>query len=130
MLLLLYLFKCCRISLYVTLFSSGYFCQKMFWIESVEISRNIADNRNFLLNLRTKLGLYHVLLTSSEQTPRKVNSTIVEMHYLPEVWKFDSENKIFWLRWIIFNGGKKVCVFCKTDTQYVGITVYRYRNNM
>ena len=52
------------------------------------------------------------------------------MQQLPEVGKFDCENEIFCLRWIIFNGRRKVCVFCKTDTDYVGITVYRYRNNM
>ena len=94
------------------------------------MSWNIGDNRNVFLKLRTKLGLYQVLLTSSEQTPKKVNLTIVEMQQLPEVGKFDSEDEIFSLRWIIFNGRRKICVFYKSDTDYVGITVYRYRNNM
>ena len=94
------------------------------------MSWNIGDNRNVFLKLRTKLGLYHVLLTSSEQTPKKVNLTIVEMQQLPEVGKFDSENEISCLRWIIFNGRRKICVFYKSDTDYVAITVYRYRNNM
>ena len=94
------------------------------------MSWNIGDNRNVFLKLRTKLGLYHVLLTSSEQTPKNVNLTIVVMQQLPEVGKFDSENEISCLRWIIFNGRRKVCVFCKTDTDYAGITVYRYRYNM
>ena len=76
------------------------------------------------------MGLYHVPLTSSEQTPKKVNLTIVEMQQLPEVGKFDSENEISCLRWIIFNGRRKICVFYKGDTDYVGITVYRYRKNM
>ena len=93
------------------------------------MSCNLGDNRNVFLKLRTKLWLYHVLLTSSEQTPKKVNLTIVEMQGLPEVGKFDSENEIC-LMWIIFNGRRKICVFYKTDTDYVGITVYRYRNNM
>ena len=65
---------------------------------------NIGDNRNVFLKLKTKLGLYHVRLTSSEQTPKKVNLTIVEMQQLPEVRKLDSENEISCLRWIIFNG--------------------------
>ena len=129
MLLLLSLIKCCWISLYVTLFISGYICRIIFSIESVEMSWNIGDNRNVFLKLRIKLGLYHVLLASSEQTPKKVSLTIVEMQQLPEVRKFDSENEISCLRWIIFNGRKKF-VFCKTDTDYVGITEYRYRNNM
>ena len=94
------------------------------------MSWNIGDNRNIFLKLRTKLGLYHVLLTSSKQTPKKVNLTIVEMQQLPEVRKFDSENEISCLRWIIFNGRRKICVFYKSDTDYVAITVYRYRNNM
>ena len=80
------------------------------------MSWNIGDNRNVFLKLRTKLGLYHVLLTSSEQTPKKVNLTIVEMQQLPGVGKFDSENEISCLRWIIFNGRRKICVFYKSDT--------------
>ena len=52
------------------------------------------------------------------------------MQQLPKVRKFDSENKISCLKWIIFNGRRKDCVFCKTGTDYVGITVYRYCNNM
>ena len=76
------------------------------------------------------MGRYHILSTLSEQTPKKVSLTIVEMQQLPKVGKFDSENEISCLRWIIFNGRRKVCLFCKTDTDYVGITVYRYRNNM
>ena len=94
------------------------------------MSWNIGDNRNVFLKLRTTLGLYHVLLTSSEQTPKKVNLTIVEIQQLPEVGKFDSENKISSLRWIILNGRRKLCVFYKSETDYAGITVYRYRNNM
>ena len=75
------------------------------------MSRIIGDNRKVFLKLRTKLGLYHVLLTSSEQTPKKVNLTIVEMQQLSEVGKFDSENEISCLRRIIFNGRQKICVF-------------------
>ena len=130
MLSILYLIKCCRISLYLTVFNSGYFCRINFWKESFEMSWIIGDNRNVFLNLITKLGLYHVLSTSSEQTHKKVSLTIVEMQQLPEVRKFDSENELSCLRWLIFNGNIKVCVFCKTNTDYVGITVYRYRYNM
>ena len=94
------------------------------------MSWNIGGNRNVFLKLRTKLGLYHVLLTPLEQTSRKVHLTIVEMQQLPEVGNFDSENEISCLRWIIYNGRRKICVFCKSDTDYVELTVYRYRNNM
>ena len=52
------------------------------------------------------------------------------MQKIPEVGKFDSENEISCLRWINFNGRRKDCVFCKTDTEYAGITVYRHRINM
>ena len=91
---------------------------------------NIGDNRIAFLNVRTKLGLNHVPITSSEQDPKKINLAIVEMQQLEEVKKFDSENKISCLRWINFNGRSKICVFCKTDTDYVGTTVYQYRNDM
>ena len=94
------------------------------------MSWNIGDNRNVFLKLSTKLGLYHVLLTSSEQTPKKVNLTIVETQQLPEAGKLETENEISSLRWLFFNGRRKTCVFSKTDTDYVGSTVYRYRNNM
>ena len=130
MFLLLYLIKCCQISLYVTLLNSGYFCRIIFSKQSVDLSLNIGDNRNVFLKLVTTLGLYHVLLASSEQAPKKVSLTIVEMQQSPEVGKFESENEICCLRWIIFNGRRKLCVFCKTDTDYVGNTVYRYRKNM
>ena len=53
------------------------------------MSWHIGANRNVFLKFRTKKGLYHVLLTSSEQTPKKVNRTIVEMQHLPEIGKFD-----------------------------------------
>ena len=91
---------------------------------------NIGDNRNVFLKLKTEMGLCHVLLTSSEPAPKKVSLIIVEMRQLPEVGKFDSENEISCLRWIFFNGRRKKCVFYKTDTDYVGITVYRIRNNI
>ena len=70
---------------------------------------NIGDNRNFFPKLITKSGLYHVLLTSSEQTPKKVRLTIVEKQRLQKVGKFDSENEISCLRCIIFNE-RKVCL--------------------
>ena len=57
------------------------------------MSWNIGDKRNVFLKLTTKLGLYHVLLTSVEQTPKKVNLTIVEMQQLPEVRKLDLKTK-------------------------------------
>ena len=52
------------------------------------------------------------------------------MLQLPEVGKLNFENAISRLRWINFIGRRKFCVSCKTDTDYVGITVYRYRSNM
>ena len=62
------------------------------------MSWNIGNNRNVFPNLRKKLGLYQVLLTSLKQTPKKVNLTVVEMQQLPEVGNFDSENEISCLR--------------------------------
>ena len=52
------------------------------------------------------------------------------MQQLPEVGKFDAKNEISCVRWIILKGRRKICVFYKSDTDYVRITVYRYRNNM
>ena len=41
--------------------------------------------RNVFLRLKTKLGLYHVVLTTSESSYTKIALTIVEMHQLPEL---------------------------------------------
>ena len=94
------------------------------------MSWNIGDNRNLFLELKSKLELHHVVLTTPKTPPEKLTLTVVEMQQLPDIEKTDSEEEISCLKWTIFNGRGKVCVNLQTDTDKLNIVVYRYRNNL
>ena len=51
------------------------------------------------------------------------------MQQLPEIEKVDSKNEISCLKWTIYNGRRKVCIYFKTDMDKLNFVVYRYRNN-
>ena len=55
---------------------------------------NIGDNRNLFLQLKTKLGLYHVELEKPKHGPEKIALTLVESQYMPDIEKTDSEDEI------------------------------------
>ena len=94
------------------------------------MSWNIGDNRNLFLKLKSKLGLYHVVLTTPKTSPKKLTLTIVEMQQLPDNETTDSKEEISCLNWTIYIGRRKVCVNFQTDTDKLNIAVYRYRNNL
>ena len=54
---------------------------------------NIADNRNLSLKLKSKFGLYHVVLTTPKTSAEKLTLTVVEVQHLPDIEKTDSEEK-------------------------------------
>ena len=58
------------------------------------MSWNIGENRNIFLKLKSKLGLYHVVLTTTKSSPEKTTLTLVEMQQLPEIEIMDSKNEI------------------------------------
>ena len=89
---------------------------------------NIGDNRKLFLKLKTKLGLYHVEL-KSKGSPEKFTLTLVETQQLPDIQKADSKDEISCLKWTIYNGRRKVCIYFQTDTDKVNIVVCRYRNS-
>ena len=93
------------------------------------MSLNIGENRNLFLKLKSKLGLFHVVLTAPKTSPKKITLTLVEMQQLPEIEKIDSKNEVSCLKWTIYNGGRKVCMSFKTDMDKLNIVVYRYLNN-
>ena len=95
----------------------------------VRMSWNIGENRNLFLELKSKLGLYHIVLTTPKTSPEKTTITLVEMQQLPEIEKVDSKNEISCLKWTICNGRRKVCTNFKTDMDKLNIVVYCYRNN-
>ena len=90
---------------------------------------NIGGNRNLSLKLKSKLGLYHVVLTTPKTSPEKITLTLVEKPQLPEIEKVDSKNEICCLKWTIYNGRRKVCISSETDMNKLNTVVYRYRNN-
>ena len=92
------------------------------------MSWNIGENRNLFLNVKSNLGLYHVL-TTPKTSPEKITLTLVEMQQLPEIEKVDSKNEVSCLKWTIYNGRRKVCISFKTDLDKLKFVVYRYRNN-
>ena len=94
------------------------------------MSWNIGDIRNFFLKLKSKLGLYHVVLTTPKTSPEKLTLTVVEMQQMPDIEKADSKEEISCLKWTIYNGRRKVCVNFQTDTDKLNSFVYRYRNNL
>ena len=94
------------------------------------MSWNIGEKRNLFLKLKSKLGLYHVVLTTPKTSLEKITAlTLVEMQQLPETEKVDSENENACLKRTIYHGRRKVCISSKTDTNKFIIVVYRYRNN-
>ena len=89
----------------------------------------IGDERNIFLKLKSKLGLNHVVLTTTKTSPVKLTLTVVEIQQLPDIEKTDSEIETSCLNWTMYNGRRKVCVNFQTDTYKLNIAVYRYRNN-
>ena len=94
------------------------------------MSWNIGDNRNLFLKLKSKLGLYHVVLTTPKTSPAKLTLTVVEMQQMPDIEETDSKKEVSCLKWTIYNGRRKVCVNFQTVTDTLNIVVYRYRNNL
>ena len=94
------------------------------------MSWNIGDNRNLFLKLKSKLGIYHVVLTTPKASPEKLTLTVVEMQQLPDIEKTDSKEELSYLKKTIYNGRRKVCLNVQTDTDKLNIVVYRYRNNL
>ena len=59
----------------------------------IKMSGNIRDNRNLFLKLKSKLGLYHVVLTTPKTSPKKLTLTVVEIQHLPDIERTDSKEK-------------------------------------
>ena len=94
------------------------------------MSWNIGDNGNLFLKLKSKLGLYHVVLTTRDTSPGELKLTVVEMQQLPIFRKTDSKEEISRLKRTVYSGRRKVCVTFQTDTEKLNIVEYRYRNSL
>ena len=93
------------------------------------MSLNIGEMRNLFLKLKSKLGLYHVVLTTPKTSPEKITLKLVELQQLPEIEKVDSRNEISCLKWTIYTSRRKVCISFKTDMDNLNLVVYRYRKS-
>ena len=91
------------------------------------MSWNIGENRNLFLRIKTKLGLYHVVLTKRKSSLTNITLTIAELQQLPELEQCEDEYSC--LKWTIYNGRRKICVGFQTDTDKADNVVYRYCNN-
>ena len=85
------------------------------------MSWNNGDNRNLCIQLKSKLGLYPIVLTTPETSPKKLTLTVVEMQQLPDLDRTDSKEEIPCLKWTRYNGGRKVCLNFQTDTDKLNI---------
>ena len=71
------------------------------------MSWNIGDDRKPFLKLRSKLGFYHIVLTTLKAFPEKPRLTVVEMQLLLDIEKTDSK-RVSLPKWTILNGRKKI----------------------
>ena len=94
------------------------------------MSLNNGDNRNHFLRLKSKLGLYQVVITTPKLSAEKLTLTVVEMQQMPDIEKTDSIEEVSCLKWTIYNGRRKVCVNFQTDTDKLNVVVDRYRNSL
>ena len=63
---------------------------------------------NLFFKRKSKLGLYHVALTTPKTSPKKLTLFVVEMQQLPDNGKNDSKEEISGLKWTIYKGRRKV----------------------
>ena len=91
----------------------------------VKTSWNFGDNRNFFFKLKSKLELYHVVLTTPKTSSEKLTLTVVELQQLQDIDKTDSKEEISCLKWTTYNGRREVCANFQTDKDKLNI-VYRY----
>ena len=81
------------------------------------------------LSLKSKLGHYHVVLTTSKTSREKLTLTVVQTQQLPDIEKTDSKEEISRLKWKTYNGRRKKRENIQTDTDKLNNVVYRYRNS-
>ena len=79
----------------------------------VRMSWNNRDNKQLLLELEVKLGLYHVVFTTPKTSVEKPTLDVVEMQQDTEMTDFKEEYS--WLKWTINNGRRKEGVNLKAS---------------
>ena len=77
------------------------------------MSWNIGDNRNLFLKLKAKLGLHHIVLRTSKNSPEKLTLNVVEIQQMPDIEKTDSKEEFSCINLFILktNSVKNGCCF-------------------
>ena len=94
------------------------------------MSYDIGDNRNIVLKLKSKLGLYQVVLTTPKTSTEKLTLTVVEKQQMPHIERTDSKEELSRLEWKKYSGRRKVCVNFQVDADKLNIVVHRYQNSL
>ena len=68
---------------------------------------NIGDNRSIFLKLKSHLGLYHVVLTTTKTPLEKFTLTIGEMQHMPGPDKTESKEELSCLKWTLHSVDEK-----------------------
>ena len=66
-----------------------------------------GDNRNPFLKLKSKLALYHIVLTTPKTSPEKLTLIVVEIQQLPNIEKTDSKKEKSRPKWTNMMVGEK-----------------------
>ena len=86
--------KLLLINPFVMFHKSNFICLFFIFIFSFRVKMiwNIGDDKIHFLKLKSKLGLYHVVLTTPNFSLEKLTLTVVEMQQLPDIDKTDFKN--------------------------------------
>ena len=87
---------------------------------------NIGENKTLFLKLKSKFGLFRVVLATPNTSPEKFTLASVEKQHLPEIEKVGYKIENSCLKCTIYNGRRKVCLSLKTDMDKLNIVVHRY----
>ena len=63
------------------------------------MSWNIGDNRKPFLKLKSKLGLYHFVITTPKTSAENFTLTVVKMQHLLDIEQTHSKEEISCLKW-------------------------------
>ena len=78
-----------------------------FLFVPVRMSWNIGEKRNLFLKIKSKLGLYHVILTTPKISPEKLTLTVLGRQQLPNIEKTVYTEKYSCSFWTIHNCSRK-----------------------
>ena len=93
------------------------------------MSWSFVDNRNIFLKLKSRIGLYHVVLTTPRTSPEKLTLTVVKMQQLPDIDNTYSKEEVSCQRRTLYNVRRKLCVNFQTDTDKLNFVVCGYRTS-